>query len=295
MGLDMSIFKIKRFNNATLDDVVTVESYLDLVKYNAENPDKQYTMINWCGRDKPSDKLIEFYSRYQYEKYGSVRIAEEVAYWRKANAIHRWFVDNVQDGVDDCCVHRELTRSDLETLRDIAHKVLINPEFADELLPTQSGFFFGDTQYDEWYFEDIQNTITQINKILESTDFNTEALYYVSSWQERRTIMKIKREINGETVEIELTRNEMSLAYEEIRRETWEFCIREQIDNDAGNLRFTDDFDKDDFIGECMEEMENQYYTDDYDEKAESIVFNVAEMNDIWVDDPDEDGDDDDL
>ena len=29
-------------------------------------------------------------------------IVEEVGYWRKANAIHAWFVKNVQDGNDDC-------------------------------------------------------------------------------------------------------------------------------------------------------------------------------------------------
>ena len=29
-------------------------------------------------------------------------IIEEVAYWRKANAIHRWFVEHAQDGTDDC-------------------------------------------------------------------------------------------------------------------------------------------------------------------------------------------------
>ena len=44
MGLDMFIFKIKRFENATYADVVAVESYLDLLKHNAENPDKRYTM-----------------------------------------------------------------------------------------------------------------------------------------------------------------------------------------------------------------------------------------------------------
>ena len=27
---------------------------------------------------------------------------EEVGYWRKANAIHGWFVRNVQNGKDDC-------------------------------------------------------------------------------------------------------------------------------------------------------------------------------------------------
>jgi hypothetical protein len=29
-------------------------------------------------------------------------VIEDVAYWRKANAIHKWFVDNCQDGVDEC-------------------------------------------------------------------------------------------------------------------------------------------------------------------------------------------------
>ena len=29
-------------------------------------------------------------------------VTEEVGYWRKANAIHKWFVDNVQKGEDDC-------------------------------------------------------------------------------------------------------------------------------------------------------------------------------------------------
>ena len=33
-------------------------------------------------------------------------IIESVAYWRKANAIHKWFVDNVQNGTDDCGKYR---------------------------------------------------------------------------------------------------------------------------------------------------------------------------------------------
>lgn len=31
-----------------------------------------------------------------------VYIITEAMYWRKANAIHKWFVDNVQGGEDDC-------------------------------------------------------------------------------------------------------------------------------------------------------------------------------------------------
>ena len=107
--------------------------------------------------------------------------------------------------------------------------------------------------------------------------------------------MTIKREINGEIVEIELTQNEMSLAYEEIRHSTWEFCIREQIENNSENLRFTDGYTMDEFIGECMDAMEDAYYADDYDEKAEEIVFDVAESNDIWHDGNEEDDEDDEM
>ena len=96
--------------------------------------------------------------------------------------------------------------------------------------------------------------------------------------------MKITREINGVKLEIELTRNEMSFAYEEIRRDTWLSCIREQIEKNADNLRFTEDFDEEDFISECMDVADNEYYADDYEEQAEEIVFDQAELNCIWVD-----------
>ena len=110
------------------------------------------------------------------------RIAEEVGYWRKANAIHKWFVDNVQDGEDDCDFHREVTREDLEELRDVCHEVLCDPDLAEELLPTQGGFFFGSLGYDEWYERDLRETIAIIDKVLETTDFETQMVYYRSSW-----------------------------------------------------------------------------------------------------------------
>lgn len=101
--------------------------------------------------------------------------------------------------------------------------------------------------------------------------------------------MKITREIDGKTVEIELTQNEKCLAYEEIRRETWIACIRNQIVWNADNLRFTEDFDEEDFVSECMDQVDEEYYADDYDSQAEEIVFSQAELNCIWVDEEDDD------
>ena len=100
--------------------------------------------------------------------------------------------------------------------------------------------------------------------------------------------MKITREINGVKLEIELTKTEMSLAYEEIRRDTWLSCIRHQIEMNSENLRFTEDFNEEDFVSECMDEVDKEYYSDDYDVQAEEIVFNQAELNDIWEADEDE-------
>ena len=59
---------------------------------------------------------------------------------------------------------------------------IVNPEIASELLPTQDGFFFGSTEYDQWYMEDIKSTIDILTKALEETDFDREMVVYSSSW-----------------------------------------------------------------------------------------------------------------
>ena len=105
-------------------------------------------------------------------------VVEEAGYWRKANAIHRWFVENVQDGKDDCGEYF-VPPSSLEELLELCEKVKLNPEQADELLPTSSGFFFGGDEYDEWYFDKIDYTIEVLKEALADTD---SSYYYSSSW-----------------------------------------------------------------------------------------------------------------
>ena len=105
-------------------------------------------------------------------------IIEEAGYWRKANAIHKWFVDNCQDGVDDCR-DAYVGFKELQTLLDLCRIVIIDKSKAEQLLPSTSGFFFGNTEYDEWYYNDIQNTIDRLEKALEDKDGE---YYYSSSW-----------------------------------------------------------------------------------------------------------------
>lgn len=109
---------------------------------------------------------------------GMIGIQVEVGYWRKANAIHRWFVENVQGGVDNCATY-SVSVSELKTLKSICEEILNKPELADEKLPTKDGFLFGLTEYNESYFDDIQETIDIIDKCLNLDYDNFE---YRSSW-----------------------------------------------------------------------------------------------------------------
>ncbi len=115
----------------------------------------------------------------------------KVGYWRKANHIHAWFVDNCQDGIDECQT-TEVDKKKLEELLSIC-RIIINPgggpvplvvkeTIAQERLPTRAGFFFGGTEYDDYYYEDVKETMNILEKVLAETDFENESIYYSASW-----------------------------------------------------------------------------------------------------------------
>jgi hypothetical protein len=144
-------------------------------------------------------------------------IVEEVAYWRKANAIHDWFVQNCQEGIDDCKEYW-VTKLQLQELYDACvlvrdncqltegkvkngygfnedgekeqfiedGKIIKDPSVAENLLPTSEGFFFGGTDYDQYYMEDINNTIEMLGAEL-AINYGEKALdepeyFYRASW-----------------------------------------------------------------------------------------------------------------
>ncbi len=112
-------------------------------------------------------------------------LTREVAYWRKANQIHGWLVENAMDGVDDCTRHY-IPRSKLQELHDICVDVLKALDEkrwtdVDKLLPPTEGFFFGD--YDvttDWYRQDIEYTIKALSSILKED--KGHSYYYTASW-----------------------------------------------------------------------------------------------------------------
>lgn len=99
-------------------------------------------------------------------------------YWRKSNQIHGFF-DRVCGGVENCQRYPVET-SQLKELREICKTVLNNPSFAEEMLPTMRGFFFGEYDYDEYYFSQLEYTVKEIDKLLEKDD--DDEYYYLTWW-----------------------------------------------------------------------------------------------------------------
>lgn len=222
MGLDMYMERYPRYKGFGPKQFNMVSAYFEW----RDNPKAQeHTLEAWSGYKESElpckevlDELEKFYGERFYawddeHKYPTMGIAEHVGYWRKANAIHAWFVKHIQGGVDDCEYHREVTKDDLIALKSACEKVLneavlvdgivkngyrwkngaeepiyqdgkvvLNPAICREVLPSKEGFFFGSTGYDEWYIHDVQVTYELCKKLLEETDFETQQLYYCSSW-----------------------------------------------------------------------------------------------------------------
>lgn len=222
MGLDMYLERFPRYKHYRPENIYALEN---LVEYANNSSANESTFYRWCGTYKkklPTKKDTEYLMQFMSTKYCTwdtehkypfKQIHEEVAYWRKFNALHKWFVDNIQDGVDDCSYHREVTEENLKEIIGICKTILdtvvledgkvingytwsngkeepnyedgkyvVNSEVCESLLPTKNGFFFGGTEYDQWYISDVENTYKTLSKVLEETDFEKQMLFYVSSW-----------------------------------------------------------------------------------------------------------------
>jgi hypothetical protein len=112
----------------------------------------------------------------------------ETAYWRKCNALHNYFVQTCQAGIDNCepsIVSVEVLVGLKEKLDKILKGVRVTKTFTptgNTLLPTQDGFFFGSTDYNYWYFRDLRYTQRILEKILKPTTLNNWEFIYEASW-----------------------------------------------------------------------------------------------------------------
>ena len=111
-----------------------------------------------------------FYAVYKNEN-GTSQGRKEAIYWRKANAIFRWFNYHLAsvgpDGLKNC-VDYDVTRDEMTTLRDVCKTVLEkrDRDYSKKNLPTQGGFFFGSLDYNDGYYYDVEQTVKGLDELL---------------------------------------------------------------------------------------------------------------------------------
>lgn len=119
----------------------------------------------------------------KFADFAGIQVSYPIGYWRKANAIHGWFVQNVQGGTDDCGSYH-VEREKLVELRDLCKSAVKQPAMAGNILPPTPGFFFGGYEVDEYYMQDLNYTIEMIDHVLKTVpaDGWEWSIYYHSSW-----------------------------------------------------------------------------------------------------------------
>lgn len=152
MGLDMNLYRR-----------IDLTDSMELVGDKGEAVDK---IIMDGERDKTVGRSTHYFVR------------TGVCYWRKFNALHKYFDDHFNNHDDDNCVDMFLDIDDIRkllmTLKDLRKQIkqdedgnVINKEVCEEVLPTQAGFFFGDTAYDKYYVMDIDDTIEKLANVID--------------------------------------------------------------------------------------------------------------------------------
>ena len=160
-----------------LDQYLTAKKYVAKWGYSKDYKDR------WITQEFQDALPMDVPNITQYGGHGGMNMEYPVGYWRKANAIHNFFVQEVGEDVDDC---REMwvDRDILVELRSRCDDVLKADDMekmAEEVgLETVSGFFFGDTSYDEWYKDDLKLTIEICDHVLALPE--EYSIYYQASW-----------------------------------------------------------------------------------------------------------------
>lgn len=133
----------------------------------------------WHNETELANKISE-----NFPEIGDKRVKEitvEAVYWRKSNQIHKWFVDNVQDGTDDCGSY-DVSREQLKELIELIDMVLADRSKAHALLPNSAGFFFGSQDYDAYYFDDLEYTKKALEELVKEDSWQGWYFEYRSSW-----------------------------------------------------------------------------------------------------------------
>ena len=169
MGLDIFFFKTKRNEWDNIQDELSAFDSL------------------------PEDEQDEVENPYRTFE------PQEVGYFRKVNFLMSFFK------YKENCSYKETTREQLQALRDACKEIVkmkpvryeitrydyggteqvkvysdADQKRCAELLPTQSGFFFGSTDYDQWYFNEVKDVFVWVDGVL--SDLADDEVVLMHCW-----------------------------------------------------------------------------------------------------------------
>ena len=214
MPLIIHFFRVPRYKNIItgeyetipFEDVRIINKYFDWKRARAEQRVACYSLKAWCGvseDDMPHKYIVNYYSDFYkpnpvysdwdgelVEKYS---IFEDLARFVKSNQVLNWLINNVpgakkdgnfheisEDQVTRLCGTLKRTRKCLAYVGD--ELTVVDVETARELLPVMDEvpLFWGPETYDSIYAEQVVNAYEIIRKILNSTDFKKESIYFIA-------------------------------------------------------------------------------------------------------------------
>lgn len=160
MGLDTYFFKTKKADWARAqEEFAAYEALPEEKKNETKNPYEE-----WCP--------------------------EEIGYFRKVNFLMAFFAyygnceykeigrDEFKELVEKCTeVYRigKANRDEDGWKGDLSEEAI---ERVSEILPTCSGFFFGSTDYDEWYFNEVGEVLSWAENVLDNYGDDEVVLMY---------------------------------------------------------------------------------------------------------------------
>jgi hypothetical protein len=178
-----------------LDMYLSKKTYVK--QWSHRKPEDQFEVsVTKGGNDYPNIKP----ERVSY-------VIEELMYWRKANQIHGWFCNNTEEIQAD--VKYYVTKTDLDVLLETCKTVLdilektpkktkqvvagwkdgeqymedvevYDNDVLQDILPPTQGFFFGSDTIDDYYKQDIVDTMNFLQEELANCLEDDEYEYYAS-------------------------------------------------------------------------------------------------------------------
>ena len=125
---------------------------------------------------KPENEFSSERANKLSNEYDEINPWKEIAYFRKVNFLLPFF------GYEENCSDLEIDKYQVEDLIEACKAVLEDHSKAEELLPTTAGFFFGNTEYNDWYFGDVECVKTTFESILEEFDPEEDILTMYCWW-----------------------------------------------------------------------------------------------------------------